>query len=171
MRDSRPMAIIERAVEIAQSLNKGDETSSKTAVVERSFAELDDQAHEPVTPARPALKSRTDPALTARDLKPIVQIDFVRLREMGRVPAPETVRRTENEMRRIKWPLLNAISGSTGHGPVRNNVILVTSALPGEGKTFTALNLALSIVRDRELRVILVDGDVQRPGLTPSLGL
>jgi receptor protein-tyrosine kinase len=50
-------------------------------------------------------------------------------------------------------------------------VILVTSALPGEGKTFTALNLALSIVRDRELRVILVDGDVQRPGLTPSLGL
>ena len=50
-------------------------------------------------------------------------------------------------------------------------MILVTSALPGEGKTFTALNLALSIVRDRELRVILVDADVERPGLTPALGL
>jgi receptor protein-tyrosine kinase len=165
------MAIIERAVEIAQSQDKGDKTSSTTAVVEPSSAQLDDQPHDPVTPVRPAMMSRVDSSLTARDLKPIVQIDFVRLREMGRVPAPETVRRAENEMRRIKWPLLNAIAGRTGHGPVRNNVILVTSALPGEGKTFTALNLALSIVRDRELRVILVDGDVQRPGLTPSLGL
>jgi Mrp family chromosome partitioning ATPase len=43
--------------------------------------------------------------------------------------------------------------------------------MPGEGKTYTALNLALSIVRDRELRVILVDADVERPGLTPALGL
>jgi receptor protein-tyrosine kinase len=74
-------------------------------------------------------------------------------------------------MRRIKWPLLGAISGRSGCGPARNNVIVVTSALPGEGKTFTALNLALSIVRDRELRVILVDADVERPGLTPALGL
>jgi Mrp family chromosome partitioning ATPase len=40
-----------------------------------------------------------------------------------------------------------------------------------EGKTFTSLNLALSIARDREMRVILVDGDVARPGLTPTLGL
>ena len=55
--------------------------------------------------------------------------------------------------------------------PARNNVVLVTSALPGEGKTFTSLNLALSIVRDREMRVVLVDGDVARPGLTPALGL
>ena len=74
-------------------------------------------------------------------------------------------------MRRIKWPLLNAIAGRDGATPTRNNVILVTSAVPGEGKTFTSLNLALSIVRDREMRVILVDGDVARPGLTPTLGL
>ena len=78
---------------------------------------------------------------------------------------------TEDEIRRIKWPLLNAIAGRDGATPTRNNVILVTSALPGEGKTFTSLNLALSIVRDREMRVILVDGDVARPGLTPTLGL
>ena len=78
---------------------------------------------------------------------------------------------TEDEIRRIKWPLLKAIEGSEGVKPARNNLVLVTSALPGEGKTFTSLNLALSIVRDRELRVVLVDGDVARPGLTPSLGL
>ena len=77
----------------------------------------------------------------------------------------------DDEIRRIKWPLLKAIEGSEGVRAARNNVVLVTSALPGEGKTFTSLNLALSIVRDREMRVVLVDGDVARPGLTPAIGL
>ncbi len=54
--------------------------------------------------------------------------------------------------------------------PARNNVVLVTSAVPGEGKTFTSLNLALSIVRDREMRVVLVDGDVARPGSDADAG-
>ena len=49
--------------------------------------------------------------------------------------------------------------------------MLVTSAIPGEGKTFNALNLALSIARDRDLEVLLVDGDVAQPSLTASLGL
>jgi receptor protein-tyrosine kinase len=119
----------------------------------------------------PSSKPRTDSSLTSRDLKRIVQIDVDRLRESGRLPSAEAARRTEDEIRRIKWPLLGAVSGRSGNQAVRNNVILVTSALPGEGKTFTALNLALSIVRDRELRVILVDADVERPGLTPALGL
>ena len=74
-------------------------------------------------------------------------------------------------MRRIKWPLLSALSGRGGGGPARNNVILVTSAEPSEGKSYTSLNLALSIVRDREMRVILVDGDVALPGLTPTMDL
>ena len=109
--------------------------------------------------------------MTSRDLKPIIQFDPARLQESGRLPPPDQARQTEDEIRRIKWPLLNAVTGSDGATPARNNVILITSALPGEGKTFTSLNLALSIVRDRELRVILIDGDVARPGLTPTLGL
>ena len=103
--------------------------------------------------------------ITARDLKPILEFDFDRLREQGRLPPATMSRQTDDEIRRIKWPLLQNIAGA------RNNAILVTSALPAEGKSFISLNLALSIVRDRELRVILVDGDVARPGLTPSLGL
>ena len=102
---------------------------------------------------------------TARDLKPIVELDFDRLRDAGRLPPASLARQTDDEIRRIKWPLLQNIAAA------RNNAILVTSALPEEGKSFVSLNLALSIVRDRELRVILVDGDVARPGLTPALGL
>ena len=112
-----------------------------------------------------------DLSLTSRDLKAIVHLDVERLREVGRLPSLAMAAQTEDEFRRIKWPLLKAIEGRDGVPRARNNVVLVTSALPGEGKTFASLNLALSIVRDRELRVVLVDGDVARPGLTPSLGL
>jgi len=165
------MAIIERAVEIAQSQRGADATPSPAAPVELPPAASQDLAQELPKPPRASFRARSDSSLTGRDLKRIVHIDVDQLREAGRLPSAEAARRTEDEIRRIKWPLLGAISGRAGHDPVRNNVILVTSALPGEGKTFTALNLALSIVRDRELRVILVDADVERPGLTPALGL
>jgi len=110
-------------------------------------------------------------ALTARDLKPLVDIDVGRLRQDGRLPLEHLSHQVEEEMRRIKWPLLAAIAGRGGVAPARNNIIQVTSALPAEGKTFTSLSLALSIAKDRESRVILVDGDVARPGLTPALGM
>jgi receptor protein-tyrosine kinase len=58
-----------------------------------------------------------------------------------------------------------------GVAPAVNNIVLVTSAIPGEGKTFNALNLALSIARERDLEVLLVDGDVAQPSLSASVGL
>ena len=87
------------------------------------------------------------------------------------MPPPSTQRRMDEELRRVKWPILSAISGKGRPEPVRNNAVLVTSALPSEGKSFIALNLALNIARDKETRVILVDGDVARPALTPAFGL
>jgi exopolysaccharide/PEP-CTERM locus tyrosine autokinase len=100
-----------------------------------------------------------------------VVLDFMQLRQDGRL-APEALsHQTEEEFRRIKWPILNAIVHREGARPAENNIVLVTSAIPGEGKTFTALNLALSIARDRDLEVLLVDGDVAQPSLTASLGL
>lgn len=48
--------------------------------------------------------------------------------------------------------------------------VLVTSALPGEGKTFVTSNLAQSIVRQRERRVLLIDGDLRISRLHEPLG-
>jgi Mrp family chromosome partitioning ATPase len=48
---------------------------------------------------------------------------------------------------------------------------MVTSALPGEGKTFTTMNLALSMALEQELRVLLVDADVARPRLSHEIGI
>lgn len=152
------MSIVERALQKAQSQAKAGQAPATPRPPESP----------PAAPHRPG---QADNSLTSRDLKQIVQLDVARLREAGRLPPAKIATQTEEEIRRIKWPLLNAIAGRDGAVQARNNVILVTSALPSEGKTFVSLNLALSIVRDREMRVILVDGDVARPGLTPALGL
>lgn len=77
----------------------------------------------------------------------------------------------EDEYRRIKRPLIANAFG-LGAVPVEGgNVIMITSALPGEGKTFTALNLALSISMERDITVVLIDGDVIKRDLTQLLGL
>ena len=46
------------------------------------------------------------------------------------------------------------------------NMIMVTSALPGEGKTFTSINLAMSIAMEMDKTVLLIDADVAKPDVT-----
>jgi protein-tyrosine kinase len=48
---------------------------------------------------------------------------------------------------------------------------MVTSSRPGEGKTFTAINLALSIALEKDKTVLLVDADVLRPNVMKTLEL
>src|SRR5258707_657453 len=52
--------------------------------------------------------------------------------------------------------------------PLRS--ILVTSSLPGEGKTFIANNLAHALARQQNCRVLLIDADLRRPDLHPGFG-
>jgi protein-tyrosine kinase len=178
------MSIVERALQKAQAKAKVERDKPTATPAASAPAAATAPApvpavkpEIPVEQPQPSAYVRARPAddddlsLTSRDLKAIVQIDMERLRGLGRLSTEDMSRQTDDEIRRIKWPLLKAIEGAEGVKPARNNVVLVTSALPGEGKTFTSLNLALSIVRDREMRVVLVDGDVARPGLTPALGL
>lgn len=168
------MSIVERALHKAQQAAKSSPIAGPVAAEPAGVGSVeapDVSGQPPQGPAGYRSRGPDDLSPTSRDLKPIVEFDTARLAADGRLPSSEMAHQTEDEIRRIKWPLLSAIAGRDGAAPARNNVILVTSALPGEGKTFTSLNLALSIVRDREMRVILVDGDVARPGLTPTLGL
>ncbi|MCI0663722.1 MAG: CpsD/CapB family tyrosine-protein kinase [Acidobacteria bacterium] len=53
----------------------------------------------------------------------------------------------------------------------RTQVVVVTSALAGEGKTSTVLNLALAIAQSKEKRILLIDGDLRRPNVASFLGL
>jgi exopolysaccharide/PEP-CTERM locus tyrosine autokinase len=78
------------------------------------------------------------------------------------------------EFRRIKRPLLTASKiaiAEAGGEPGGANVIVVTSAVPGEGKTFVSINLAMSICSDVDHSVLLIDGDPRRSQIADRLGL
>jgi protein-tyrosine kinase len=55
--------------------------------------------------------------------------------------------------------------------PERGRLIMVTSARPREGKTFTSLNLAFSLASERDMRVLVIDCDVHRQTLMDTLGI
>ncbi len=77
------------------------------------------------------------------------------------------------EYRAIKRPILAAIDSqdlTTDMDAVNRNVIMVTSCISGEGKTFSAINLALSIAMEKDREVLLVDGDITNPSCGKRLG-
>ena len=72
-------------------------------------------------------------------------------------------------IRLIKSQLLMNMAKIKSDSPA--NIIMVTSSLPSEGKTFTAINLAISMAQDRDRSVLLVDADVAKPSIPSRLGL
>lgn len=98
-------------------------------------------------------------------------IDLARLATMGYL-TPETPRsRIADEFRVIKRPLLVNVHGKSAPPMERANLIMVTSSLPGEGKTFVSINLAISLAMELDKTVLLVDADVSRPTVLKRLGL
>jgi protein-tyrosine kinase len=98
-------------------------------------------------------------------------IDLDRLRQIGMLSADSPRSRFAEEFRNIKRPLLRHAGEAAQVTGRSANLIVVTSALPGEGKTFCALNLALSVAMEMQHSVLLVDADVARPAIFRLLGL
>jgi len=74
------------------------------------------------------------------------------------------------EYRAIKRPIISAIDNAKHSGLEHGNIVMVTSCVSGEGKTFSAINLAISIAMERDRTVLLVDGDVTNPSAGQRLG-
>jgi receptor protein-tyrosine kinase len=160
------MSIVERALQKSQAQRARTDPSNATE--SREFPESTAPGQVGVQPAGVAMPDEGH--RVAVQGRP-VGVDLGRLRREGRLAPDALAYQTEEEFRRIKWPVLNTIFGREGAPSALNNVVLVTSAIPGEGKTFNALNLALSLAREPDLDVLLVDGDVAQPALTRTLGL
>jgi protein-tyrosine kinase len=75
------------------------------------------------------------------------------------------------EFRLIKHQLLAAVGEAPDGGNARARAVLIASAQPKAGKTFCAVNLALSLAGEREVEVLLVDGDVPNPDALSKLGI
>ena len=74
------------------------------------------------------------------------------------------------EMRLVKRRLLAAVDARAERGDSRARTVLVASGSPGEGKSFTAINLALSLAGEQDRAVLLIDGDTSKPELPARLG-
>ncbi len=102
----------------------------------------------------------------------VVELDLSGLQEAGLVdPRSKQINRTTEEFRRIKRPLLMNVRGEGASTVPNANMIMVSSALAGEGKTFTSINLAMSIAMEMDRTVLLVDADVAKPDITARLGV
>jgi exopolysaccharide/PEP-CTERM locus tyrosine autokinase len=99
-------------------------------------------------------------------------VDRKTLERAGLLPSGlEANGRLVDEMRRIKRPLMANAFGKGVPDLAHPERIVVTSAVSGEGKSFTALNLAMSLACEPDFEVLLVDGDVPKSHLTHVLGL
>lgn len=120
--------------------------------------------------------SRDRAADGIRSERPVATIDLQRLKAEGYVTPMDGRSRVAEEFRMIKRPLLiNAFGkGETfGQGEALvpdGNMVMVTSTYPGEGKTFTAINLAMSITKEMDKTVLLIDADVGRSRIHRILG-
>jgi protein-tyrosine kinase len=140
------------------------------AVQQSSTARRETPAVEPVweqAPAAPRLAPLAPPPLPYNE----VRINPDRLRELGLAGVNDRRSRLAEEMRLLKRRLIQKMNPLASEAEGRTNLILVTSAVPGEGKSFISLNLALSFVADEHFDVLLIDADAMRPTILKMLGL
>ncbi len=118
----------------------------------------------------PAEKAQGAFEVRGRASQTTVKLDLERLQDSGYVVPGSTRSAMAEQFGQIKRPLLtNARSAESLAN--RLSLIMVTSALPREGKTFCAINLAISMAFEIDTSVLLVDADVMRPEVLQRLGI
>lgn len=163
-------SLIERA---AQVYDFGAEAARLRSVAP-SLAAEPAPAAEPLPVAEPPLElteqvAEVAPARPPVSAGPVAAIDRVRLAEQQFIIPDAEVTGLAEEFRIVKRRLLAAMQGDTADA--RRQSILVCSAGSGEGKTFTAINLALSMAGERDRDVLLVDADLAKPQVPALLGI
>ncbi|WP_382158264.1 XrtA-associated tyrosine autokinase [Hydrogenophaga sp. ANAO-22] len=130
-------------------------------------------ASAPETTAPVAAAARPAPVMkeAAKTVSKSVRLDLAGLTEAGFVTPNAPRAAIADQYRVIKRPLIANATGKGASVVQHGNRIMVTSAMPGEGKSFTAINLAMSIAMELDYTVLLVDADVSRPSIMKTLGL
>lgn len=100
-----------------------------------------------------------------------VKVNRDSLRSEGLLAPEDQGRYMADQYRIIKRPLLDNAMGKNAYQDSDANLIMVGSALPGDGKTFSCINLALSMAVEKDLSVLLVDADVAKPHISRLFGI
>lgn len=154
--------------EVAASVNT---TSVETAMqLPTAAAAVTEQAAAPLPTQVPSQVS-TAAADTNSATKNFINVDLKRLDSLGFATLSTDRRLIFEEFRQIKRKLINNAFGPLSSTLNHANLIMVSSSRPSEGKTFTAVNLALSIALEQDKTVLLVDADVLRPNVSRTLDI
>jgi exopolysaccharide/PEP-CTERM locus tyrosine autokinase len=124
-------------------------------------------------PAEPVLAPAAEPAAEGRGRSNPrrVELDLKHMQDIGLVTAAGGRTPLVEDFRIIKRPLIKRAFGPRPATDRPGNLIMITSSLPGEGKTYCSINLAMSIAMELDHTVLLIDADVARPSVMRTLGL
>ncbi|MBR9895035.1 XrtA-associated tyrosine autokinase [Alteromonas sp.] len=155
------MSTIEKALAKNRS-DKSIETSGENDVKVADTHETQAELNAKDVPSEEIRKSEGEPDIV---------LDMEYLSQKGMVDHSAERRIINEEFRTIKRKVISNAFGPLAKTLERSNIVMVTSSKPGEGKTFSAVNLALSIASEQDKTVLLVDADVLRPNVMKTLGL
>ncbi len=151
---------------VDNSFPRGDSLIEEALNKQRSSSHADPFV---ATPIEPIFSAPDAPAMEGGSR--VQSINLARLHRMGVVAPDAEKSQIAEEFRIIKRPL---IANAFGQGTARvknGNMIMVTSSLPGEGKSFCAINLAISMAMEMDRTVLLIDADVAKPRVPEYLGI
>ncbi len=147
--------------------------SVQAAPAAAALTSAPDAPDAPDTPDAPGLAERSaQPAEAAREPKASgLPFEAAVLREAGLLSPAYEGFKLAREYRYIKRALIARALGRGASKAPNGYLVMIASAVSSEGKSFTAVNLALSLSLEKDLRVLLVDADVARPHISRVLGL
>jgi exopolysaccharide/PEP-CTERM locus tyrosine autokinase len=179
------VSIIEKA---AEKIGKEGKTPTNLSIIEKAINKIEekneissnfaaekaatDSSQEPLG-TKSAIESGFDQASSpsAVPVSTNGTINLAKLKQLGIITPDAEKTQIAEEFRLIKRPLINNVFSPVAGAVSNSNLIMITSALAGEGKTFCAINLAMSIAMEMDHTVLLIDADVARPSIPSYLGL
>lgn len=151
------MSVVEKAI---RKLQKQREQSASESGTPASHISEAPRPGEPVAPH-----------VAAAGSLPTVILDRATLRAAGLMPPEEELDLITRQYRKIKHPLVARAMGRGMPREPKGYLIMIASAMSGEGKSFTSMNLALNLSLEKDVDVLLVDADAPKPQLSRVLGL
>ena len=164
MTERRPDLIQRAAARLAKESPTG---AVSTPVAERRVMEPPSRIDPIAEPIRDADRTSYRPT----DKQRTVIISPTSLAAQGITLPGSAYSKTVEEFRAIKRQIITATQRARQNGGVNANILLVTSARPGDGKTFTSINIALAMAFEKDARVLLMDCDAYRQAASLYLGI
>lgn len=189
--DNRPQEDTPREIEkakpdrVASKATEGDSSTSSTTVEHISQAKTDGGAAQAdtslssiQTPSGAEISSN-EPSVDEIDRQDIEEkdktngelyIDLERLAAAGFLTPDCGITSQSEEYQQVKRRLLGNTVVASDEFNGRPNLVMVTSSVPSEGKTFTSINLAMSIAAEIDRTVLAIDTDIAKKDLTRAFG-